>query len=120
MPQSNFDLFFEDPKTPKIKPDDFSVLYLLRRDISQCMGINPNTGCKTDNQAIWPGVMAILSGIDLLGKFYAGSDVGQVGIRFKSYVEKYFNDIKEEDKETIYQLRNALLHSFGLLVISSG
>ncbi|MBU2857062.1 hypothetical protein HF289_09340 [Acidithiobacillus ferrooxidans] len=115
MPQSNLNLFFKDPKTPKRIPNDFSVLYLLRRDVYQCMGIDPNTGCKTGNQAIWPGVMAILAGIDLLGKFYAGSDdIGQAGPRFRDYIKKYFNGIGPQDHETIYQLRNALLHSFGL------
>jgi hypothetical protein len=108
-------LFFETPNTQKQIPNEFSVLYLLRRDVLQCMGIDPNTGNPINNSAIWPGTMAILAGIDLLGKFYAGSDqLGQVGQRFKDYIDKYFNGISTTDKDTIYQLRNSLLHSFGL------
>jgi hypothetical protein len=58
--------------------------------------------------------MAILAGIDLLGKFYAGTDGPGVGPRFRNFVKRYFQPITPEDGETIYQLRNALLHSFGL------
>lgn len=58
--------------------------------------------------------MAILAGIDLLGKFYAGEDKKSVGKRFTNFVDKYFQPISRDDAETIYQLRNALLHSFGL------
>ncbi|MBU2858045.1 hypothetical protein HF289_14660 [Acidithiobacillus ferrooxidans] len=67
-------LFFEDPKTNKQIPNEFSVLYLLRRDVYQCMGIDSTTRNKTGIKIIWPGVMAILAGIDLLGKFYSGND----------------------------------------------
>ncbi len=77
------------------------------------------TGKKINYSAIWPGTMAILAGIDLLGKFYAGDDSGRgnpqkgVGARFKSFTEKYLIQNKT-DAETLYQLRNSLLHSFGL------
>jgi len=108
-------LFFEAPSTQKKIPNEFSVLYLLRRDVCQCMGIDPNTGNPINKSTIWPGTMAILAGIDLLGKFYAGNDqIGQVSKRFKDYVDKYFTGISCKDKDTIYQLRNSLLHSFGL------
>ncbi len=102
---SNIELFFEDPLTPpRSRPTSNGVLYLLRRDIITCF----------DNTAEWPGIMAILAGIDLLGKFYNGEDgIGGVGRRFISFL-KYFDNISEQDKEVIYQLRNSLLHSFGL------
>jgi len=59
--------------------------------------------------------MAILAGIDLVAKFFKGDDtIGQVGQRFRDYITKYFQPISPGDEETIYQLRNALLHSFGL------
>ena len=102
---SNIDLFFEDPSTPpRTRPTGYGVLYLLRRDIITCF----------DYTAEWPGIMAMLAGIDLLGKFYNGEDsIGGVGRRFTSFL-KYFNNISVKDKEVIYQLRNSLLHSFGL------
>ena len=107
-------LFFEDPAIDHRLPRKFSTLYLLRRDISVCFGVDIKTGKSLKYKALWPGAMAILAGIDLLGKFYAGSDTGSVGIRFKNYIEKYFISASGNDKEIIYQLRNSLLHSFGL------
>lgn len=93
----------------------FSTLFLLRRDVYTCFRINPNDlESKLTNEAIWPGVMGILAGVDLLAKFSKGRDeVGKVGDRFKAYIKTYM-DLPSEDQETIYQLRNSLLHSFGL------
>jgi len=109
------DTFFRKPSDVPSIPGTFGVLYLLRRDIIQCFGFNPNTGMKYQDPVLWPGGMAILAGIDLLAKFFKGSDtIGEVGQRFKDFVKQYFQLSSEEDKETIYQLRNALLHSFGL------
>jgi len=59
--------------------------------------------------------MAILAGIDLVAKFYKGDDaIGQVGTRFKDFVCNYFQPLSVGDEDIIYQLRNSLLHSFGL------
>lgn len=115
MFSDNADLFFSSPRTANPRPDGlFSVLYLLRRDIDQCMGIDPNTGRDGGPTILWPGAMAILAGVDLLGKFLAGSDEpGKVGERFCGFLEHCFK-MTEPDRETIYQLRNSLLHSFGL------
>ena len=58
--------------------------------------------------------MAICAGIDLLGKFLAGNDARRgVRLRFTTFLTTYFG-ISQNDAETIYQLRNSLLHSFGL------
>jgi len=115
MFSSDAQLFFEAPTANRQPPNYFGVLYLLRRDIFHCMGIDPNTNQPLSEQIIWPGVMSILAGIDLLGKFYAGNDtIGQVSQRFKDYIDKYFHDASTKDKDVIYQLRNSLLHSFGL------
>ena len=107
--------FFKRPEEDPVLPGKSSTLYLLRRDISMCFGIYPTKdgGAKIGAGAIWPGVMAILAGIDLLGKFYAGDDstISGVGARYKVFTEKY---IDQSNSETLYQLRNALLHSFGL------
>jgi len=106
--------FFMNPSTAPVRPGTFSQLYLLRRDISTCFGIDPTTGQLLPTEALWPGVMAICAGIDLLGKFLAGNDArGRVGPRFRTFLTTYFG-ISENDAETIYQLRNSLLHSFGL------
>jgi len=109
------DLFFEDPSVCHKPPRWYGVLYLLRRDIRTCLDIGSNAGAKTDCKALWPGAMAIMAGIDLLAKFLAGSDsVGETGLRFRNFLGRYFKPISSDDATTIYQLRNALLHSFGL------
>jgi hypothetical protein len=109
------DLFFEDPRNKRVPPGDYGVLYLLRRDACFCLGWDPTSGSKTSHPALWPGGMAIFAGIDLVAKFYRGDDTtGQVGSRFRDFVSKYFQPISAGDEETIYPLRNSLLHSFGL------
>lgn len=109
------DLFFEDIKISRPPPADYGVLHLLRRDICLCFGLDPATQVQTSHPTLWPGGMAILAGIDLVAKFVEGEDTfGQAGQRFRDYITKYFQPISPNDTETIYQLRNALLHSFGL------
>jgi len=99
-------LFFTDPAVEPSIPGTFSVLYLLRRDISLCI---------RKRRALWLGAMGTLAGIDLLAKFLAGSDqTRRVGERFRAFIDEYFKPLGSDDAETIYQLRNALLHSFGL------
>jgi hypothetical protein len=108
------DQFFANPRNKPSIPGDNGVLYLLRRDILLCLGQDPCSGGTTCHKAVWPGAMAILAGIDLVAKFYKGDDGPQSGPRFKDFVGKYFLPISPAEAETIYQLRNALLHSFGL------
>lgn len=105
------DLFFKDPLAPPGNPPVVhGVLYLLRRDIRACLGVD-NPRCRT----LWPGAMGILAGVDLLAKFYAGDDsVGSVGERFRDFVKEFFKPLSGGGEDVIYQLRNALLHSFGL------
>ena len=116
---SSVDWFFCDPRTAPNGPDIVSQLYLLRRDIDTCFGLNPTTGERLNYQALWPGVMGILAGIDLLGKFFAGNDasggkgLGTVANRFTHFL-KCSLGLSDQDANTLYQLRNSLLHSFGL------
>ncbi len=124
----NINKFFEDASVShntKEKIYGFSRLYLLVRDIKACLGINPNSktidekvickcGKERESVAQWPAIMTILAGIDLLGKFRAGSDSrNTIGRRFKNFMEEYF-EITEDDSKVIYELRNCLMHSFGL------
>ena len=131
---SHLQWFFRNPRQAPRKGDSLSPLYLLRRDIETCFGIDPNTGLQmrpVDDanhteiycKAIWPGTMAILTGIDLLAQFLEGSDRSggkgnrnrkhSVSWRFKKFARKYMQMTKEE-ANLIYQLRNSLLHSFSL------
>jgi hypothetical protein len=97
-------LFFTDPQVEPSIPGDFSTLYLLRRDAKSCL----------EHGIQWPGAMCVMAGIDLLGKFLDGSDsVARSGERFRTFAGKYLH-LSASDPEALYQLRNALLHSFGL------
>ena len=97
-------LFFEDPNIFRAPPGNFGILYLLRRDIEQCLA----------SKIQWPCAMAVMAGIDLLAKFFTGRDQsGDVGRRFQFFVKEYFHCTESEGR-LIYQLRNSLLHSFGL------
>ncbi|MCK4446110.1 MAG: hypothetical protein KAW56_03415 [Candidatus Marinimicrobia bacterium] len=111
---NKIDFFFENPNIWIEGRKRFSNLYLLRRDIIQCFGFDPSSGNKIGYRVLWPGAMSLLAGIDLLSKYYYGQDeFGKVGERFKGYIKKYIN-INKDEAEIIYQLRNSLLHSFGL------
>lgn len=110
---TTFDLFFTNPEI--FKAGQVSTLHLLRRDIYSCLGKKMGqveTKIGTEKTiAIWPGIILIMTGIDLLAKFHSGNDTdGQVSNRFKCFVNQYIN----ANPEDIYQLRNALLHGFSL------
>ncbi|MGE7776580.1 hypothetical protein ACQKLP_17770 [Chitinophaga sp. NPDC101104] len=113
--KEKFEFFFRHPTiSPKGGLDNnFSTLYLLRRDVAMCFGFNPNNGTKLEPgyQALWPGVMGIFAGIDLLSKFAEGDSKGKVGERFQNYISRY---ISRSNAFEIYGLRNSMLHSFGL------
>lgn len=108
------EIFFQPPDTHDQGQEVFSTLYLLRRDICTCFGIDPNNGSKLANEALFPATMGIMAGIDLLSKFvYLDDETGKKSSRkrFMDYVVKY---IEHEHSEALYHLRNSLLHSFGL------
>jgi hypothetical protein len=126
----NIEWFFKNPRIVPQKDGLHSQLYLLRRDIDTCFGTDPNTGFLFDPidkithkeincKAIWPGAMCILAGVDLLSKFLYGSDKSSgkskdsVKWRFENYIIKYFG-IDQYKAHILFQLRNSLLHSFGL------
>lgn len=108
------DLFFEDLEYRE-PPGQFGVLYLLRRDISVCLGRDPDTGEET-RQTLWPGAMGVLAGIDLLGKHFEGTTEGN-RTTFKNFLGRFFG-LAEDEQKIIYQLRCALMHSFALRVES--
>ena len=108
------ELCFRDPCEPRTQPGTLAYLYVLRQDISWCLGHDAVSGQYNPLPTLWPGAMAILAGVDLLGKYRAGNDDREkVGQRFKDFLRDYF-PLDADDCETLYQLRNALLHSFGL------
>lgn len=109
--QENIGLFLKHPNDFRGQQGVHSTLYLLRRDASLCFGYDPNNNQRIQCEALFPATMAILAGIDLVAKFVFRDAPNEVGKRYNEYISKYLdNNFKEE----LYQLRNALLHSFGL------
>lgn len=94
-----------------------SILYLLRREIKHCFGINPDNETKNGIYVKWPGTMAIMAGIDLLSKYHSGTLDFKVGPRFKIFLKEFWN-LNDDEQEVIWQLRNSLCHSFSLYSIS--
>jgi len=109
--QKDVDVFLRNPSNFEDKIIINSTLYLLRRDISICFGINPNNHQKVDFQALFPATMGVMAGIDLMAKFVYNDKPNKVSERFSKYIKRY---IDTKFSEEIYQLRNSLLHSFGL------
>lgn len=108
------EFFFQNPRNFNAHQREYSTLFLLRRDILTSFGINPNDNSEIKYKVLFPGTMAIMAGIDLLSKFqFTDNDVkgNKSSDRFKGYIKKY---IDNSNKEVLYQLRNSLLHSFGL------
>lgn len=109
------DLFFADPHDAPVVPGNAGTLHLLRREAVLCLGLDPSTGQPIGHQALWPGAMATLAGVDLLAKFHAGEDEARgVGRRYKEFLDAYFGLADDDECEVLYQLRCSLLHSFGL------
>lgn len=73
-------LFFKEPTIKPVQGQAQGTLYLLRREIQDCLigkvlaeGQVPEEASK-DPHRIFATVMVIAAGVDLLAKFYAGSD----------------------------------------------
>jgi len=78
------------------------------------LGKDPTSLAPIKFQARWPGIMTIMTGIDLLGQYLEGNDCAEgTGRRFKRFLKK-FAGVNKKDRNILYQLRNALIHSFGL------
>lgn len=89
------DLFF---KNPAEQPDGSiqGVLYLLRREVQDCFigKVVPEdqviAESQKDRHRLFATVMVIMAGIDLLAKFYAGSDEnGGVGSRIRTFAREF-------------------------------
>lgn len=114
------ELFFDEPES-NYHPNEFSALHLLRRHIRICLCIDP----KNEAQAIWPAAIATLSGIDLLGLYYSGEILnGRITAprntygRFKNFCLDFLK-LTATDARTVYMLRNAFVHTYGLLAADS-
>jgi len=109
--QNDIALFFRRPNDFDSRVGIHSTLYLLRRDTSLCFGYDPNTNQKIGFEALFPATMAVMAGIDLVAKFLYADKKNEVSRRFTDYVAKY---IDANFTEELFQLRNSIVHSFGL------
>ncbi|MGD9684278.1 MAG: hypothetical protein AB7W16_24195 [Candidatus Obscuribacterales bacterium] len=103
------EMFFRDPLQNPIVPGVNGTLFLLRRDLNDL----------PVGAALWPRVMAMFAGIDLLAKFYDNSDAtqhGEIGRRFRRFVARFITQDNTQDSANNYAVwhcRNSVLHSFG-------
>ena len=58
--------------------------------------------------------MVIFAGIDLLAKFYAGSDAGKIRPRFEEFSKSYLDLQIDGESGDLWNVRNSFMHSFGL------
>lgn len=117
--------FFFKPPAPITELGTLSSLFMLRREAQDCL-----IGKVIDEDAVideamrgehrlFATLMVVMAGVDLLAKFYAGSDdIGGVGARIKGFAARYmFPNAADPARsaEILYQgIRNPLLHSFTL------
>jgi hypothetical protein len=106
---------------------------MLRQEALECL-VGPKRFGKGEDGAVahpdwyrrlFASTMVIFAGIDLLAKFYAGNDdggstqrneksMGAIRARFESFAETYMGST--EAAETLWEVRNAMMHSFGLYI----
>jgi len=113
--------FFTDPQTP---PDQakrgsmYSVLYLLRRELIDTAGYDPNTTKESDvstggiKTRRFASMILMFTVIDLLAKAVYG-DSGGVGKRFKDFVSHDELGGHSTEAALFWAARNGLVHAFG-------
>ncbi len=116
---NNINKFFLSPCTKENLPLEFqisgerSTLHLLRRDLEHLY--QKETEFLLDDTKLCAPCLAaigILTGIDLLSKFYSN---GKGGKRFKDFLIKIGN-ISEPKANFMWKFRNALEHSYSLYI----
>jgi hypothetical protein len=124
--QTDIDFFFDPPhKDPSEHTlnGQQSVLYHLRRELQLCLfprdPIVDESALKSKLKSRAPctrftPILLVVSGIDLLGKFLAGTDEDKVRCRFTDYLRQHFSGLTENDIDVIWRVRNSYVHSFGL------
>lgn len=114
--------FFAAPH-PLQTDGSMSVLHLLRREIQDCFigDVVPEDRVRehTGRRRLFATAMLIIAGVDLLAKFYEGTDnVGGAGRRFKAFAKRFvFAGFRDADllAEVLWVgCRNPLLHSFSV------
>jgi hypothetical protein len=96
----------------------FSVLYLLRRELLETMGYDPNTDPENlawkegARNRLFASLALMFTGFDLLAKFEQG-DRAKVGPRFKAFLGSPSGaDIHGDDAKIFWAVRNSIVHAF--------
>jgi hypothetical protein len=118
--QEQIDFFFAPPLPQQVGMA--SPLHLLRRELQLCLVgevISEDVFVSDPRRnRVFASGMVIMAGIDLLAKFYAGSDQpGEVGARFTAFASRFIFPAHPEAttfSSVLYELRNPLVHSFTL------
>jgi hypothetical protein len=96
--------FFFTPPARITELGTFSSLFMLRREAQDCL-----IGTVIDEDAVimeamrgehrlFATLMVVAAGVDLLAKFYVGSDdIGGVGARIKNFAARYNVRGRKED-----------------------
>ena len=116
--------FFMQP-APITELGTFSSLFMLRCEAQDCLigkVIDEDEvidAAMLGEHRLFATLMVLMAGVDLLAKFYAGSDdSGGVGTRIKDFATRYmFPNAKDPGRSALalyLGLRNPLLHSFTL------
>lgn len=116
----DIEFFFQPPSTPDLQHQrngQFSVLYLLRRELLETLGFNPDAD---DESRVWTdgpqhrlfaSLILMFTAIDLLAKFHQAE--GGVGQRFRGFLTSWEGaQIGRDDAELLWAVRNSLVHSF--------
>jgi hypothetical protein len=118
----DIDFFFRPPEDFKERVARHSTLHLLRREIQECLVDDPPreervflarlNDPETQLRRLLAAAMLAFAGVDLVAKFYAGTDNGNPGPRFKRFARRYLA-LTTDAAVTLWQIRSALMHSFG-------
>ena len=115
--------FFEAPSTnptQHARNKAVSVLYLLRRELIETLGYDPNANTEDDvdtrgsRNRLFASAILMFTAIDLLAKYMSG-DVGGIGDRFKRFLQSPDSGgLAPGEAELLWAVRNSLVHAFGL------
>lgn len=119
--------FFFAPPNPEQTDHTRSTLHLLRREIQDCLigkVVDEDRvigEARDERHRLFATTMVLVSGIDLLAKFYAGSDDsgrGNIEGRVVSFAKRYLFGDEHSSGELAVALhvgfRNPISHSFTL------
>ena len=121
--EEKIQFFFDAPiRAPSEHSRDgfHSVLYLLRRELIETLGYDPDANTEADvdrggaRRRLFASLGLMFSGFDLLAKFALG-DSGRVGTRFCKFMRcPEGGGLTSVDARLLWAIRNSVVHAFGL------